>query len=455
MLQCQRVVLALVFVVLIAPSTTWAGLTPSSIVRGVANIDRLLTCVYNRTSGAFAREGLWQTANTLESIANYVHILSNNPTNNPHSNPSNNPYSNSNRGFFLDSKRERTKNTPTHTSTHTSSHTSSHTPTHTSSSPAHHRFLQALQQSFNVTSPLMDHCYDDWQWWLHAWVHVYAVDPDVKYLQRAADIYDHVSAQWIESECGGGVLWCPNGNYKNAITNELFLVSSMYLHPHATFLKGDPTYYLRWAEKEWAWFEQSGMVNEQHLINDGLDASTCLNNRQNTWTYNQGVILTGLALLANATGNSTLIDIAYQIAIAAMNTLANQTTHVLQDSCGAGGVGDCGTDGHLFKGIFIRHLRYFAQIARNDTFDALVNDYTSHNAQYLLDEDCLCVGNDVVPRDTPLNGFYSQDWALVCNPTRLDTATMSATIDALWAAGVGGGGVSVSVVVVVVMMIVA
>lgn len=35
--------------------------------------------------------------------------------------------------------------------------------------------------------------------------------------------------------------------------------------------------YLDWANKEWAWFNSSGLINSQNLINDGL-LSTCKNN---------------------------------------------------------------------------------------------------------------------------------------------------------------------------------
>ena len=54
------------------------------------------------------------------------------------------------------------------------------------------------------------------------------------------------------------------------------------------------------------------MINSDNLINDGLD--NCKNNHQTTWTYNQGVILGGLADLAAATNNNTLLRIGQEIA---------------------------------------------------------------------------------------------------------------------------------------------
>jgi predicted alpha-1,6-mannanase (GH76 family) len=114
-------------------------------------------------------------------------------------------------------------------------------------------------------------CFDDYQWWLLGWLQAYSVEPDIDYLYRAANIYDFVVVHaWNDSICRGGMQWCSNNTYKNAITNELFLISSMRLHPYASLLDRPPTFYLDWALKEWQWFETSGLINVDYLINDGL-----------------------------------------------------------------------------------------------------------------------------------------------------------------------------------------
>ena len=82
---------------------------------------------------------------------------------------------------------------------------------------------------------------------------------------------------WNESTCGGGLMWQGYiysedrfGNpYKGAITNELFLMIAAkmaVLGPEDT-----REHYAEWAEKTWAWFRASGMINERGLVNDGLD----------------------------------------------------------------------------------------------------------------------------------------------------------------------------------------
>jgi len=79
---------------------------------------------------------------------------------------------------------------------------------------------------------------------------------------------------------------------RTPLPNELFLEVAASL-ANRTAGK-ESAFYLAWADKEWAWFKGSGMINSENLINDGLNSTNpnaCRNNGQTTWTYNQGVIL--------------------------------------------------------------------------------------------------------------------------------------------------------------------
>ena len=156
--------------------------------------------------------------------------------------------------------------------------------------------------------------------------------------------------------------WKTTKAYKNAISNELFLELTAWLHND---VPGDTTY-LSWAKAEWSWFSASGMINSGNLVNDGL-TSGCANNGGTTWTYNQGVILAGLAELYRATGDSSLLPKAESIASAAISALSRNG--VLTEPCGSGG---CDGDQQIFKGIFARDLEVLASTVGSGQYDSFL-----------------------------------------------------------------------------------
>jgi predicted alpha-1,6-mannanase (GH76 family) len=209
-------------------------------------------------------------------------------------------------------------------------------------------FSNSFQQAQKTNSGFLNNYYDDEGWWALAWIAVYDLNHTQQYLDMASSIFTDMSGGW-DATCGGGIWWSKDKTYKNAIANELFL--SVAAHLANRVAPADRAGYLAWANKEWAWFQQSGMINSQNLINDGLDLSTCKNNGQNTWSYNQGVILGGLVELNRAQKSPQLLDTAQAIANAAITHLSDNNG-VLHDTCEA----NCGADGVQFKGIFMRNL---------------------------------------------------------------------------------------------------
>jgi predicted alpha-1,6-mannanase (GH76 family) len=204
---------------------------------------------------------------------------------------------------------------------------------------------------------------DDTGWWGLAWLQAYQLTRSRRdYLAMAETDADYIHRSW-DRTCGGGVWWTTASTYKNAITNELFLELTAWLH---NSIRKD-TKYLRWAESEWAWFKNSGMINGSGLVNDGLDAR-CANNHEPTWTYNQGVILAGLAQLYLATGDARELRAAEAIARAAISHLA--AGGVLREPCAVSGCGRGQGDVQSFKGIFTRDLKVLAVIARTSEFNS-------------------------------------------------------------------------------------
>jgi predicted alpha-1,6-mannanase (GH76 family) len=110
------------------------------------------------------------------------------------------------------------------------------------------------------------------------------------YLQAANVIFQDM--QNGTSPCGG-IYWSKVDDYTNAIANELYLSVAASL---ANRMPSNKEAYTAIAQGQWDWFKASGLINSNNLINDGL-TEQCTNNGQQTWSYNQGVILGGLVEL--------------------------------------------------------------------------------------------------------------------------------------------------------------
>jgi predicted alpha-1,6-mannanase (GH76 family) len=232
-------------------------------------------------------------------------------------------------------------------------------------------YLPVITNTFAVApktnKDFLNGWYDDEGWWALAWIDAYDLTGNQEYLRTAAHIFDDMTGGW-DNTCGGGIWWTKKRHYKNAIANELFLSVAAHLATRTADSKLRATY-VDWAERDWKWFRATGMIERDHLISDGLDEQ-CHDNHAQKWTYNQGVILGGLAELSRADGSRADIRTARKIAAAAMKKMADRNG-ILHEPCEP----KCSSDGMQFKGIFMRNLaalnavdpdrRYAAFIAGN------------------------------------------------------------------------------------------
>jgi predicted alpha-1,6-mannanase (GH76 family) len=193
---------------------------------------------------------------------------------------------------------------------------------------------------------------DDTGWWGLAMIQAYDLTHRKKYLDIAELDEQYIRDYW-DDVCGGGVWWdIPAKSYKNAISIELYIKLAASLHNR---IPGDQKYLNR-AIEAWQWFRDSGMINAANLVNDGLNTQSggCDNNGGTTWTYNQGVILGGLAELYRATDDRTYLDTARRIANAVLASPQLTVNGILTEPCEPAGT--CNEDQAAFKGIFARNL---------------------------------------------------------------------------------------------------
>jgi hypothetical protein len=250
--------------------------------------------------------------------------------------------------------------------------------------------IVATYNAYNGNDPsgmpdFEDDYLDDTGWWALAWLQFYTMTGNTSYLQTAEAAASYIHQYWNSSAsvCGGagGVFWevtssGPSGRV--SISNEVFLELTAWLYN----VTGNATY-LSWANAEWSWLGATGLISSSGLVYDGLGGTGCAP-AGTFWTYNQGVILAGLAQLYTATGNASLLTEAEKIAGAAIAALAPDG--VLTETCQPSG---CDSDQTSFKGIFVRDLKVLATTAGTSQYNsffsaqakAIINDDTNGNGQ--------------------------------------------------------------------------
>jgi len=276
-------------------------------------------------------------------------------------------------------------------------------------------FSNAFTAAQKTGPGFLNNFYDDEGWWALAWIDVYGITRDARYLAMAESIFKDMSGGW-DNTCSGGIWWSKDRKYKNAIANELFLDVAAQLALHAK-KSGERVAYRDWAEKELNWFAHSGMINSDHLVNDGLDES-CANNHKTTWSYNQGVIVGGLARLSisskvssKAASDPALLAQADEIAKAAISHITDPQG-ILHDPCEP----KCGADGTQFKGIFARNLRILNETQPSQSYEHFL----------------LTNADSVWSQATPGNSHLGPVWTSPFGDA--DASTQSSALDLLVAA---------------------
>ena len=220
------------------------------------------------------------------------------------------------------------------------------------------------------------------------------------FAHRARVFYEIASKGWDTTLCSGGMVWNPNlAPYKNAITNELLISAAigMYL-----YFPGDPNdspfleqvnvgsvptkphdnHFLATAIKAYDWLSNANMTNAQGLYVDGfhidgwgkngsIGTGKCDVRNEMVYTYNQGVILSGLRGLWEGTGNISYLEDGHRLVRNVMRASGWVVVDAMSSSewsgLGRGGIledfcdsrGDCSQDSQGFKGIFFHHLTLF------------------------------------------------------------------------------------------------
>ena len=228
------------------------------------------------------------------------------------------------------------------------------------------------QQDGNFTNQYND----DTGWWGLAWLRAYELTGRTQYLDTAIADAEKIW-RYHDDTCGGGVWWNEDKGYKNSITNELFIKLAAQLH---NTLPAD-TVWLDRAEQTWHWFRDSGLINPDGSISDGLNGACRNDGTTAVFSYNQGVILGGLVELDTA-GDAEALPMADRIARSAVTSPTLAPGGILADPGEPQSSG--GADGPTFKGVFTRNLD---ELDRHEGGRPLYRDFLQRQARSLIGHD--------------------------------------------------------------------
>nr|AGS49725.1 glycosyl hydrolase [uncultured bacterium esnapd14] len=240
--------------------------------------------------------------------------------------------------------------------------------------------------------------FDDYGWWGLAWVRAYDLTGDSSYLDLARDIAFRVGEAWKGETCGGGLRWKSSSADKNLITNVLYMKLAATLHNHGL----GQGYWRDEAQKIWRWLRGGGgrplLGSSPGLAYDTLhvDNGVCsVDDNYFTFTYNQGVLIGGLAELYVAT--RAVDTLLWATGVANMATAhpdmlsGNGILHYDPEE-NTDGLKDRAArypeDGAAFKGVFVRNLRLLLDVSTS------IGHPNSRWAEFLHRQTASIVAND-------------------------------------------------------------
>ncbi|KAI9667587.1 MAG: hypothetical protein M1821_000403 [Bathelium mastoideum] len=206
-----------------------------------------------------------------------------------------------------------------------------------------------------------DNYYDDEGWWALAWLDAFDLTSNQTYFGAAVGIYNDM--QTGNNATCGGHWWDKSHSQNNAIGNELYMSVAAHLAERTS--GDDRTGFLNDALREWNWFKNSGLIDSNNTVHDGLNLTTCqLNYNSTTWTYIQGVILGALISLNNVQSDPSYLQTASNIAHAVLTRMVDSNGILIE----WGGSLTPDENASQFKGVFVRNLLLLQQAQPDDAY---------------------------------------------------------------------------------------
>ncbi|XP_065175563.1 uncharacterized protein LOC135805457 [Sycon ciliatum] len=238
----------------------------------------------------------------------------------------------------------------------------------------HTRYLSVVKNSYRelwdlklAYGPIPS--YDDLAWYGLSYARIYEVFGFPDFLQVSQQLLDLCYVRgWDTNETCGGGYWFDSYNQKKQCITDLQL---MHLSGRLFRLTGSTNETLKnLTLRTWRYLERQNMVNnETFLVSDGMNMhpQNCTPMNEYGPSYNMGVMIGGLIELSHMLNDSDYIELAHKIANATIVTYTNEQG-VFVEYCEPNITTNatanfCDLDQRIFKGLFMRYLRYLMDVS--------------------------------------------------------------------------------------------
>lgn len=253
--------------------------------------------------------------------------------------------------------------------------------------------------------------FDDMGWYGLSYARIYEVLGQDEFLQSSIDILNWAwKTGWdTHKTCGGGFWFDNTFASKETITNTEFLQLAAKLYRLTKKLD-----FLIKRNEIYNYIMKNQLINETTYLISGSATSDCKPNQFYGPTYLAGTMIGALVEMYKTSYKESYIILADKIAKAAINNSTN-VTGIFTEYCDH----HCNRDQILFKGIFVRNLRYLMDVLKSSEQRQKYQEWLDFNVkavvQYnMCDKDpisnCNITFRDGPPYFNVSGPVFAPDW---------------------------------------------
>ncbi|KAI7222298.1 hypothetical protein KC333_g1277 [Hortaea werneckii] len=248
--------------------------------------------------------------------------------------------------------------------------------------------------------------FDDGGWWALAWIQVYDLTNDARYLMAAEEIFEDLTTG-LNATCGGQ-WWDKAHTASNTINNALYISVAAHLANRVrNFSSKTAETYRAAAKTHLFWLQDQNLLTPNGTYVDGLDLQTCQPTGP-VFTYNQGEMIGALVEMSrfpsfpppassassasssnDDEGSSQLLEQAEALATGTLTSLLDPEG-ILTETAFAPTHPNLDLVSAQFKGIFVRNLALLHSVRPREEY----RDFLRRNARSIWERDRIPEGEN-------------------------------------------------------------